>query len=417
MKPSIQAAIAAVRAGKMVVMVDDENRENEGDLVLAAQFATPEAVNFMVKEARGLVCLPLEAEQVDRLGLPPMVSRNRDPRGTAFTVSIEAATGVTTGISAADRARTILVAVNPEATPEDVISPGHIFPLRAHPEGVLGRNGHTEGSIDLARLAGLEPAAVICEIMADDGSMMRLPELRVYAAKHGLPIVSIADLQAWCREHGRGPVGDLKPVLTPVPPPGEMLAEAALPSLFGGRDLRIHAFRAVDGVEHLALVKGDPSRGAPLVRLHSECVTGDALGSLRCDCGPQLRSALHRISEAESGVLVYMRGHEGRGIGLGNKIRAYELQDQGMDTIEANEALGFPADLRKWDAAADILRHLGVKSLRLLTNNPDKQANLVRMGFDVIARERLEVEPNPFNRAYLATKRTRMGHFLQEQSA
>ncbi|OAG72352.1 3,4-dihydroxy-2-butanone 4-phosphate synthase [Gluconobacter japonicus] len=417
MKPSLKAAIEAIRAGGMVVMVDDENRENEGDLVMAAQFATPEAINFMVREARGLVCLPLEAEQVDRLGLPPMVSKNRDPRGTAFTVSIEAATGVTTGISAADRARTIVVAANANATAEDVISPGHIFPLRAHPEGVVARNGHTEGSIDIARLAGLEPAGVICEIMADDGSMMRLPELRRYAAKHGLPIVSIADLQEWCREHGRGAVNDAQLISTPVPASGEMIAASALPSIFGGHDLRIHAFRAVDGVEHVALVKGDPSKGVPLVRLHSECVTGDALGSLRCDCGAQLREALERISAAESGVLVYLRGHEGRGIGLANKIRAYELQDAGMDTVEANEALGLPADAREWDAAADLLRHLGVTSLRLLTNNPDKESNLVRFGFDVQSRERLEIEANPFNRAYLATKRTRMGHFLQEQPA
>ncbi|EHH68096.1 bifunctional 3,4-dihydroxy-2-butanone-4-phosphate synthase/GTP cyclohydrolase II [Gluconobacter morbifer] len=417
MKPSLKSAIEAIRAGGMVIMVDDENRENEGDLVMAAQFATPEAINFMVREARGLVCLPLEAAHADRLGLPPMVTRNRDPRGTAFTVSIEAATGVTTGISAADRARTIVVAANPDAKPEDVISPGHIFPLRAHPDGVLGRNGHTEGSIDIARLAGLEPAGVICEIMADDGSMMRLPELRQYGKKHGLPIVSIADLQDWCREHGRGPVDDTQLISTPVPATGEMVAEAALPSIFGGHDLRVHAFRAVDGVEHVALVKGDPSATVPLVRLHSECVTGDALGSLRCDCGAQLREALERISATESGVLIYLRGHEGRGIGLANKIRAYELQDDGMDTVEANRALGFPADAREWDAAADILHHLGVTSLRLLTNNPDKESSLVRFGFDVQSRERLEIEANPFNRAYLATKRTRMGHFLQEQPA
>lgn len=415
MKPSLKAAIDAIRAGGMVIMVDDENRENEGDLVMAAQFATPEAINFMVREARGLVCLPLETEQADRLGLAPMVARNRDPRGTAFTISIEAATGVTTGISAADRARTIVVAASPDAVAEDLVSPGHIFPLRAHPEGVVARNGHTEGSVDIARLAGLVPAGVICEIMADDGSMMRLPELRRFGARHDLPIVSIADLQEWCREHGRTPVSEQ--IVTPVPSAGEMVAVSDLPSLFGGHDLKIHAFRAVDGVEHVALVKGDPSKGVPLVRLHSECVTGDALGSLRCDCGAQLREALERISAAECGVLVYLRGHEGRGIGLANKIRAYELQDQGLDTVEANEALGLPADAREWGAAADLLRHLGVTSLTLLTNNPDKESSLVLEGFDIRSRERLEIAANPFNRAYLATKRTRMGHFLQEQPA
>ncbi|GBR51054.1 3,4-dihydroxy-2-butanone 4-phosphate synthase [Neokomagataea thailandica NBRC 106555] len=417
MTPQLKAAIDAYRRGGMVVMVDDENRENEGDLVMAAQFATAEAINFMAREARGLICLPLEAEQADRLNLPPMVEKNRDPRGTAFTISIEAATGVTTGISAADRARTIVVAAHPDAVADDVISPGHIFPLRAHPQGVVARNGHTEGSIDLARLAGLQPAGVICEIMADDGSMMRLPELRRYAAKHGLPLISIAELQAWCRVNGRDAVPEATPVTTPVPPPAEAIASSALPSLFGGHDLRIHAFRAVDGVEHVALVKGDPTQGTPLVRLHSECVTGDALGSLRCDCGAQLREALERISASESGVLLYLRGHEGRGIGLANKIRAYTLQDQGMDTVDANEALGLPADAREWDAAADILRHLGVDKLRLLTNNPDKESNLVRFGFNVTARERLEIAANPFNRAYLSTKRTRMGHFLQEQTS
>ncbi|QDH16863.1 3,4-dihydroxy-2-butanone-4-phosphate synthase [Swingsia samuiensis] len=417
MKPALKAAIDAIRNGRIIVMVDDENRENEGDLVMAAQYATPQTINFMAREGRGLICLSLEDAQIKRLGLQPMVHQNQDPRKTAFTVSIEAATGVTTGISAADRAHTILVAANPAATSDDIISPGHMFPLRAHPEGVLKRNGHTEGAVDIARLAGLEPAGVICEIMADDGSMMRLPELKRYAAKHNLPLISIADLQEWCQEHGRNPVSEEQTTNPTAPIAGEVVAASALPSIFGGHDLKIKAFRAADGVEHVALIKGDPTKGVPLVRLHSECVTGDALGSLRCDCGAQLREALERISASESGVLLYVRGHEGRGIGLANKIRAYELQDQGLDTVEANEALGLPADARDWSSAADFLKQLGVSSLRLLTNNPDKETHLIQYGFDVQSREQLEIEANPFNRAYLSTKRTRMGHFLQEQSS
>ncbi|MXV45207.1 3,4-dihydroxy-2-butanone-4-phosphate synthase [Saccharibacter sp. 17.LH.SD] len=417
LSPALRAAIMAVRAGRMVVMVDDEDRENEGDLILAAQFATPQAINFMARQACGLICLSLEAEQIDRLGLPPMVEKNRDPRGTAFTVSIEAATGVTTGISAGDRARTIRVASNPEAKPSDIVSPGHMFPLRAHPDGVVAREGHTEGAIDLMRLAGLQPSGVICEIMAEDGTMMRLKDLRSYALRHDLPLISIAEMRAWILQHGRDAVKGIEG--KSVTPKRELsehaaIAVADLPSLCGGADLKVHAFRADDGEEHLALVKGDLTQGVPLVRLHSECVTGDALGSLRCDCGPQLREALHRIAESENGVLVYLRGHEGRGIGLVNKIRAYELQDQGLDTVEANEALGLPADARRWNMAADILRALGVTTLTLLTNNPAKEQGLIDEGFKIEGVERLEVPSNPFNRHYLETKRTRMGHFLQE---
>lgn len=414
MSPSLKAAIAAVRAGRMVVMVDDEDRENEGDLILPAEFASQETINFMARQACGLICLSLEAEQIERLGLTPMVEVNRDPRGTAFTVSIEAATGITTGISAAERAHTIQVASAPHATSADIISPGHMFPLRANPDGVMAREGHTEGAIDLMRLAGLRPAGVICEIMAEDGSMMRLPALRHYARKHNLPLISIAEMRQWIAAHGRGDVG---PVRLPAQAPlsEEMqLAVADLPSVCGGEDIKVHAFRGVDDVEHLALVKGNPSQGTPLVRLHSECVTGDALGSLRCDCGPQLREALKRISEAESGVLLYLRGHEGRGIGLGNKIRAYELQDKGMDTVDANEALGLPADARRWDMAVHMLEALGVTRLRLLTNNPQKELGLTEAGLSVEAVERLIVPANPFNRHYLETKRTRMGHVLQE---
>lgn len=412
---SLKAAIAAVRAGRMVVMVDDEDRENEGDLILPAQFTTAEAMTFMARQACGLICLSLEGEQIDRLGLPPMVEHNKDPRGTAFTASIEAATGVTTGISAADRARTVRVAANPDVQPGEIVSPGHMFPLRANPHGVMAREGHTEGAVDLMRLAGLVPAGVICEIMAEDGTMMRLTALRQYAKRHGLPLISIAEMRAWIAQHGRGDVGPIEAVV----PQEELSDEAALavadlPSVYGGADLKVHAFRSTDGVEHLALVKGDPTQGTPVVRLHSECVTGDALGSLRCDCGPQLREALRRLSQEQSGVVVYLRGHEGRGIGLVNKIRAYELQDQGMDTVDANEALGLPVDARQWDVGIGILRSLGVTSLRLLTNNPRKEQGLRDAGLHVEAVERLDVPSNPFNRHYLETKRTRMGHFLQE---
>lgn len=419
LSPRLAVAIAAIQAGRMVIMVDDENRENEGDLVMAAEYVTPEAIAFMASEGRGLICLALEPAQVDRLGLPMQPRRGHDPRGTAFTVSIEATHGITTGISAADRARTVLLAAEETVDPAEISTPGHIFPLRAHPDGVLGRDGHTEGSIDLARLAGLTPAAVICEVMRADGTMARLPELRRFGAAHDLPVLSIAELTAWCRKNGRDAVSLAE---RPADPAAKSLsvsslAAAALPTADGGEDLKIHAFRAADGMEHIALVKGDPSRGIPLVRLHSECVTGDALGSLRCDCGAQLRTALQRIRSAESGILIYLRGHEGRGIGIGNKIRAYALQDHGLDTLDANLALGLPADARDWSAGADILTSLGATKIVLLTNNPDKTDGLTQAGITVLREERLTVGVNPFNRAYLSAKRTRMGHKIAAEGA
>lgn len=421
---ALARAVEALRAGRMIIMVDDEDRENEGDLVMAAEFMTPEAMNFMVTHARGLVCLPLTPAQVDRLGLPPMVTDNTARHSTAFTVSIEAREGVTTGISAADRAHTIQVAASETASPADLATPGHIFPLRAAPGGVLERIGHTEGSIDLLKLAGLRPASVICEILNDDGTMARRPELEVYARKHDMPIISIAELVRWVSQHGLTPLAH---DATEPAPTGESaheetladLAEAALPSAYGGEDLVIHAFRDAQDVEHVALVKGNPAAAGavPLVRLHSECVTGDALGSLRCDCGTQLHAALKAIGQADTGVLVYVRGHEGRGIGLVNKIRAYELQDAGLDTVDANHKLGFATDVRDWTAAAAILRDLGVGQLDLLTNNPDKVRALEARGFVVRQRIGLETPVNPFNRAYLHAKRQRMGHRLSHFSA
>lgn len=409
-------ALEAVRAGRMVIMVDDEDRENEGDLVMAAEFITPPAVNFMITHARGLVCLPLTAERVEQLGLDMMVQQHHNTAryGTAFTVSIEAREGVSTGISAADRARTILVATAEGAQPCDIATPGHVFPLRAARGGVLERVGHTEGSIDLLRLAGLKPAAVICEILNEDGTMARRPELDIFATKHNIPIISIAELVSWIRVHGVNPISsDVKHCFQSVELPD--LAQATLPSAYGGEDLQVHAFRDDNGIEHIALVKGHVSaQGAiPLVRVHSECVTGDALGSLRCDCGGQLQSALSTIGRAECGVLVYVRGHEGRGIGLVNKIRAYELQDAGLDTVEANHRLGFAADVRDWQAAAGILQSLGVQELDMLTNNPEKVRKLTAYGFVVRKRVALEMPANTFNRAYLDTKKQRLGHILK----
>ncbi|KAA8433476.1 GTP cyclohydrolase II, partial [Acetobacter sp. DmW_125123] len=382
-------------------------------------FMTPEAMNFMITHARGLVCLPLTPKQVDRLGLAMMVrqSDNTAQYGTAFTVSIEAKEGVSTGISAPDRAHTVRVAASEKATPADIATPGHIFPLRAAPGGVLERIGHTEGSIDLLRLAGLKPAAVICEILNEDGTMARRPQLEVFARQHDLPIVSIAELVTWIKAHGLSSLAAQAAEANPetAPEPAVLdLAQASLPSAYGGDDLIIHAFQDENGVEHVALVKGDVRRSGavPLVRLHSECVTGDALGSLRCDCGSQLHAALRAIGQAECGVLVYVRGHEGRGIGLVNKIRAYELQDAGLDTVDANHRLGFATDARDWRAASGVLRSLGVGELDLLTNNPDKVRALEARGFMVRRRIGLEIPPTAHNRAYLEAKRRRMGHHL-----
>jgi 3,4-dihydroxy 2-butanone 4-phosphate synthase/GTP cyclohydrolase II len=393
--PALSQALTALRAGRMVVLVDDEDRENEGDLVLPAQFATQEAVNFMAMHGRGLICLALDGQQVERLGLKPMVRDNLARRSTAFTVSIEAREGITTGISAADRAHTMKLAASANVQAGELVSPGHVFPLRAVDGGVLARNGHTEGAIDLMRLAGLQTGAVICEIMRDDGQMARRADLVAFANKHGLVMLSVRDIA----EH-RIRTEELV----------EEIASTDLPSAFASSVLRLHAFRnRIDGVEHIAAVRQSGAI-APLVRLHSECLTGDALGSLRCDCGAQLQQAMQLISGSDGGALLYLRGQEGRGIGLGNKIRAYALQDQGHDTVTANEMLGHPVDARDYWVGAQMLKALGFARIRLLTNNPDKAAALTRYGITVEQTIPLVVPANSFNQRYLATKRDRLGH-------
>jgi 3,4-dihydroxy 2-butanone 4-phosphate synthase/GTP cyclohydrolase II len=403
----IEEAIADLKAGKMIILVDDPGRENEGDIAMLAEHVTPAAINFIVREARGLICMPMSEELADQLDLPPQVPHNTSRMGTAFTVSIEAATGVTTGISAADRARTIRVAAAPDATPKDLVRPGHIFPLRAKSGGVLVRGGQTEGMVDLAKLAGSRPTGVICEIMNDDGTMARMPDLEVFAAKHGLRIVTIADLIAYRRQKERL----IEPVQMDLP----------MPTRYG--KFRVHMFRSkIDGREHLALCTESmpgPGLDGPraaldavvTVRVHSECLTGDVFGSLRCDCGSQLHLALEKLAAEPYGVLVYMR-QEGRGIGLANKLEAYRLQDQGMDTVEANQALGFAPDLREYGLGAQILTYLGVRRMRLLTNNPRKIAGLEGYGLSLEGQLPLITPPNPMNAKYLRAKREKLGHLL-----
>ncbi len=394
----VEEAVAAVRDGRMIIIVDDEDRENEGDLMVAADKATPEAVNFMARHGRGLICLPLTRQRLEELHLPLMVQDNTARFQTAFTVSIDAKAGVSTGISAADRARTIQAAIDPTARPEDLARPGHIFPLQANDGGVLARAGQTEASVDVARMAGLRPAGVICEIMNEDGSMARMPELERLSAEHGLPILTIADLIKYRMRH-------------------ECLVrkidEADLPTAHG--DFRIAVFEdQIRGEHHVALIKGAIDAETPLlVRAHSQCLTGDTFGSSRCDCGDQLHQAMEMIEKEGRGVVLYILNHEGRGIGLTNKIRAYAMQDQGADTVEANTRLGFKPDQRDYGIGAQVLVALGVRKIRLITNNPRKFVGLTGYGLEIIDRVPLEIAPNASNCRYLKTKKDKMGHILE----
>ncbi|SDN93199.1 3,4-dihydroxy 2-butanone 4-phosphate synthase / GTP cyclohydrolase II [Desulfonauticus submarinus] len=396
MKCSVEEAIEDLKQGKMIILVDDEDRENEGDLTIAAEKVTPEAINFMAKYGRGLICLAMAPELIDKLELPMQPQRGGSRFGTAFTVSIEARDGVTTGISAHDRATTILTAIKDDVSPQDIVTPGHIFPLKARKGGVLQRAGQTEGSVDLARLAGLKPAAVICEIMKDDGTMARMPDLEEFAKEHDLKICTIEDLIRY-----RMRFDSLV----------KKVAEAHLPSAYG--NFKIIAFESeTDKETHIALVKGTWDKDEPvLVRVHSECLTGDVFASLRCDCGSQLKSAMQMVEKEGKGVILYMR-QEGRGIGLANKIKAYALQEQGKDTVEANLALGFPPDLRDYGIGAQILVSLGISKMRLMTNNPKKIVGLEGYGLEVVERVPIEIKPCEENFCYLRTKRDKLGHLL-----
>jgi 3,4-dihydroxy 2-butanone 4-phosphate synthase/GTP cyclohydrolase II len=394
---SIDDAVEDIRAGKIVIVVDDADRENEGDFIMAAEKATPEALNFMVTNGRGIVCMPVTAQRLDELRIPLMVSQNNESHGTAFAVSIDVRGRTTTGTSAFDRAATVRAIADPELSPADVQMPGHVFPLMAREGGVLRRAGHTEATVDLARLAGLYPAGVLCEVLHPDGSMARLPELVRVASEHGLKLISIADLIEHRRRHER---------LV------ERTAEAVIPTEHG--EFTAYTYESVlDRHVHVALVLGEVGDGeGVLVRVHSECLTGDVFGSLRCDCGEQLRHAVERIGREGRGVILYVRGHEGRAIGLTHKLRAYQLQEQGRDTVEANEELGFPADPRDYGIGAQILADVGVRTMRLLTNNPSKRAGLEGYGLAIVERVPLETRPNARNIEYLRTKREKMGHIL-----
>jgi 3,4-dihydroxy 2-butanone 4-phosphate synthase/GTP cyclohydrolase II len=393
---TIPEAIADIKNGKFVIVVDDEDRENEGDLVMAAETVTAESINFMAKYARGLICMPMTGERLDALRIPMQASNNTSLFGTAFTISVEAKFGTTTGISAADRACTVQTLVNPKTKPEEIAMPGHMFPLRAREGGVLVRTGQTEATVDLARMAGFKPAGVCCEIMNDDGTMSRMPQLEKFARKHGLKIISVADLIAYRYRHER--------LVTKV-------TEAKLPTKFG--DFKIIAYRSnTDPTEHVAVVMGNVATDEPvLVRVHSQCLTGDVFHSLRCDCGEQIEIAMKRIAEAGRGVVLYMR-QEGRGIGLHNKIKAYALQDKGMDTVEANIALGFKADQRDYGVGAQILADLGIRKMRLMTNNPKKMSGISSYGLQIVEQLPITTKPNVHNRRYLSTKQKKMGHLL-----
>jgi 3,4-dihydroxy 2-butanone 4-phosphate synthase / GTP cyclohydrolase II len=394
---NIENAIAAIERGEFVIVVDDADRENEGDLIMAAEKVTPEAMAFMIRHTSGVICLPLEGDRCDALQLPLMVANNTEAQRTAFTVSVDARSGTSTGISAADRATTVHALIDPATRPDDLARPGHIFPLRYREGGVLKRAGHTEAAVDLARMAGAYPSGVLSEITNDDGTMARMPELERFAAEHGLQLISIADLIRY-RRHREKLV--------------RRVSEARIPTRHG--DFTAYVFESLlDGVEHLAFVRGDISGNDDvLVRVHSECLTGDVFGSLRCDCGVQLDNALERVANEGRGVVVYLRGHEGRGIGLGHKLRAYTLQDEGRDTVEANVELGFPADSREYGIGSQILVDLGVSTMRLMTNNPSKYGGLEGYGLEIVERVPLHVEPNEENISYLRAKQEKMGHLL-----